>query len=113
MYKQVIIFRKDLKIGKGKIAAHAAHASLAAIKLANKKILEKWERSGAKKVVLKVENLDKLKEIYEKAKNKKLPCALTKDAGLTQVRKGEIICLAIGPEEESKIDELTGNLKLL
>ncbi|MEM5790726.1 MAG: aminoacyl-tRNA hydrolase, partial [Candidatus Aenigmatarchaeota archaeon] len=47
MYKQVIIFRKDLKIGKGKIAAHAAHASLDAIKLVNRKILEEWERTGA------------------------------------------------------------------
>ncbi len=113
MYKQVIIFRKDLKIGKGKIAAHAAHASLAALKLANKEIVKKWEKNGAKKVVLKVENLRELKEIYEKAKRKSLPCFLTKDAGLTQVKKGEIICLAIGPEKENKIDELTGNLKLL
>lgn len=113
MYKQVIIFRRDLKIGKGKIAVHAAHASLAAIKLVNRKILEEWEKAGARKVVLKVENLKELKEIYKKARSKKLPCVLIRDAGLTQVKKGEIICLAIGPEKENKIDELTGKLKLL
>ncbi|MEM5790727.1 MAG: peptidyl-tRNA hydrolase, partial [Candidatus Aenigmatarchaeota archaeon] len=62
---------------------------------------------------LKVENLKELREIYKKARSKKLPHALIRDAGLTQVKKGEVICLAIGPEEENKIDEITGKLKLL
>ncbi|RLI97934.1 MAG: peptidyl-tRNA hydrolase [Candidatus Aenigmatarchaeota archaeon] len=113
MYKQVIIFRKDLKLGKGKIAAHAAHASLAAVKLVGKKVLEKWENEGAKKIVLKVKDLKELKKVYRNAKKAKLPCVLTRDAGLTQVKKGEIICLAMGPAEEKKIDRITGKLKLL
>lgn len=113
MYKQVIIFRKDLKLGKGKIAAHAAHASLDAVKLVSKKILEKWEKEGAKKIVLKVKDLKELKEIFRKARKAKLPAVLTRDAGLTQVKKGEIICLAIGPAEAERIDEITGKLKLL
>jgi len=113
MYKQVIIFRKDLKIGKGKVAAHAAHASLAGVRLAKKEIVRKWEERGEKKVVLKVENLEELKKVYENAKREGLPCALIRDAGLTQVKKGEIICLVIGPDEEEKIDKVSGKLKLL
>ena len=43
----------------------------------------------------------------------KIPNAMIRDAGLTQVKKGEITALAIGPEEEEKIDKITRNLKLL
>ena len=112
-YKQVIIIRSDLKIGKGKLAAQAAHASLGAYKIANKKICKKWERGGAKKVVLKVSNLKELKKIYEKAKKFKLPAFLVKDSGLTQLRKGTITCLGIGPAKDEDIDKICGNLKLL
>jgi len=111
--KQVIIFRKDLKMGKGKMAAHAAHASLGSVRVAEEKVVEKWENSGAKKVVLKIEGEKKLREIYKKAKEAKLPCFLVKDAGLTQLKAGTITALGIGPAEEKKIDKITGKLKLL
>ncbi|RLJ06151.1 MAG: peptidyl-tRNA hydrolase, partial [Candidatus Aenigmatarchaeota archaeon] len=54
--KQVILVRKDLKISKGKIAAQVANASLGAYKKTEKKIREKWEKEGSKKIILKVEN---------------------------------------------------------
>jgi len=111
-YKQAIILRKDLKMGKGKLIAQACHASLEAVKKSNKKILRNWEREGSKKVVLKVENLRKMKKIYEKAKKAKLPCSLIKDAGKTQLKKGTITALAIGPANEKKIDKITKKLKL-
>jgi PTH2 family peptidyl-tRNA hydrolase len=75
--------------------------------------LEKWKREGAKKVVLKVKNLEELKNTYKKAKIAKIPCYLVKDAGLTQLKAGTITCLGIGPAEEKKIDKITGKLKLL
>ena len=111
-YKQAIILRKDLKIGKGKLIAQACHACLEAVKKANKKILENWEREGCKKVVLKVENLNKLKRLYKRAKDAKLPCALIRDAGKTQLRKGTITALAIGPANEKEVDRITKKLKL-
>ena len=55
--KQVIIMRNDLKMGKGKIAAQACHASIAAYKKADPLKIKLWERDGAKKVVLKVNSL--------------------------------------------------------
>ena len=55
--KQVIIMRTDLKMGKGKIAAQACHASLNCYKNADKSRLRAWELSGQKKVVLKVSSL--------------------------------------------------------
>jgi len=115
MYKQVIVFREDIlkKMGKGKIVTQGAHASLGSLKNINKRILEKWKRQGAKKVVLKVKDLRELKKLYKKAKNGKLPCFLVRDAGKTQIRKGTITCLSIGPAKEEDIDKITGNLKLL
>lgn len=111
--KQVIVVRKDLDIGKGKLIAQACHASLEAYKLASKKIIKEWEKQGSKKVVLKVKSLDELLQVYEKAKEAKLPVALISDAGKTQLEKGTITCLAIGPYYSEEIDKITGNLKLL
>lgn len=35
--KQVIVVRSDLKLGKGKLAAHVSHASLAGYRLVKEK----------------------------------------------------------------------------
>jgi peptidyl-tRNA hydrolase, PTH2 family len=113
MYKLVIVLRKDLNWGKGKMIAHALHAALGSIKNVDNEILKKWEDEGAKKVVLKVKDLKEMKEIYKKVKDKKLPCCLVKDAGLTQLKRGTITAFGIGPVEESVVDKITGKLKLL
>lgn len=112
-YKQVIMIRKDLKLGFGKAVSQACHASIGAMKNANKYAIKKWELEGGKKVVLKVKSLKELRNLHRKAKNAKLPCFLVKNAGLTQLRKGTITCLGIGPAHERKIDKITRGLKLL
>ena len=111
MYKQAIIVRKDLKMSAGKIAAQVAHASVEAWKKADKKIRDAWEREGAKKVVLQAQNEKELLEL--KKKSGKLPTALIRDAGLTEIPPGTTTCLAIGPAREEEVDKLTGFLKLL
>jgi len=112
MYKQVIIIRKDLGLGKGKIASQVAHASLLAYKKSSPQVQEAWEESGSKKVVVKVSNKKELLDIFMKAK-KSLPTALVKDAGLTQTRSGEATAVGIGPALSNEIDKITGKLKLL
>jgi len=111
--KQAILIRTDLKMGKGKIATQAAHASLEAYKKADKNIIKKWEEEGSKKVVLKVSSLKELLKFKKKADQLKIPYALIIDAGLTQLKKGTITCLGLGPDEEEKIDKITKKLKLL
>ena len=101
--KQVIIMRTDLKMGKGKIAAQACHASLNCYKNADKSRLRAWELSGQKKVVLKVSS----------EKETDLPHSLITDAGHTQIEPSTRTCLGIGPGSDEEIDKLTGHLKLL
>lgn len=114
--KQAIILRSDLGMGKGKIAAQASHASLLAYKAAimkNEEIAEDWDDEGAKKIVLKVASEAELVELYSFAKRRKLPCALVRDAGHTQIPAGSVTAIAIGPADEVEIDLLTRKLKLL
>jgi PTH2 family peptidyl-tRNA hydrolase len=111
-YKQVIVVRKDLNISCGKLCVQVAHASLEAALQSNKEIVDKWRKEGAKKVVLEVKDEKELLKIYEAAKKEGLVCVIIKDAGLTELLPGTITCVAIGPDEEEKIDKITGNLKL-
>lgn len=111
--KQVIVIRSDLGLSKGKLAAQAAHASLAAYKRAGAAAREEWEKSGSKKVVLKVAGLAELDEIFLLAKREKLPAEKITDAGHTEVPEGTVTCVGIGPAEEEKIDRVTGKLKML
>jgi len=114
--KQVIIVRADLKMGKGKLSAQVAHASLAAFKKTEKKypdIAREWEMEGQKKVVLKVGSESELIENFELAKREEIPAELIRDAGHTQIEPGTLTCVGIGPWDEEKLDELFGKLKLL
>lgn len=113
MYKQALILRKDIEMGKGKMMAQCCHASLAAWKRADARTRDEWEAEGGKKVILRVDDLGKLRSLYKKARAAKLPCFLVRDAGLTQLRKGTLTVLGIGPADEEKIDTITGKLKLL
>ena len=57
--KQVIVVRKDLKMGAGKLSAQVAHASVSSyIESVKKdeKVAKAWINSGQKKIVLAVED---------------------------------------------------------
>lgn len=114
-FKQSIVIRDDIKMSRGKIAAQAAHAAVAAAELARKTYpewYEKWLEEGQKKVVLKVSSEKELLELYEKAK-KNLPAVVIRDMGLTEIPPGTITAIAIGPAPEKLVDDVTGHLPLL
>ncbi len=110
--KQVIVIRTDLKMGRGKIAAQSAHASVAALEKVTTTTYNAWTATGMKKIVVKVSGKKELLDLFMEAK-RKFPAALIKDAGLTQIKSGEATCLAIGPAEEIDLNLLTKHLKLL
>jgi PTH2 family peptidyl-tRNA hydrolase len=116
VYKQTIVIRSDLGMGKGKIAAQSSHASLGAYKKvakAHPDVARAWEAEGQMKVVLKVQGEEELLEYYNKGKAAGIPCELIHDAGHTQVEPGSITCLAAGPWNANELDAIFGKLKLL
>ena len=111
--KQAILIRQDLKLPKGKMAVQAAHASVDAVIKSDQKKVREWLSEGGKKVALKVENEKELFSCKQMAEREKLVTALIKDAGKTTIAPGTITCLGIGPDEEQKIDRITGKLKMM
>ena len=112
-YKQVILVREDLNLPKGKLSAQVAHAAVDASSKSDKKIIDSWKKDGGKKIVLKVNDEKELFKYKQMAEDIGLKTALITDAGHTVVEPGTITCLGIGPDEENKIDSVTGKLKMM
>ena len=115
-YKQAILVRTDLKMGKGKIAIQVAHASVSAAERArihHPLWWRSWLIEGQCKVALKVAGKEAIFSFKEHAEREGLPAYLVEDRGLTQIPPGSITCLGIGPGPADKIDRLTGQLPLL
>jgi PTH2 family peptidyl-tRNA hydrolase len=112
-YKQAIVLRADLEMGKGKLVAQGSHASLTAYSKAGPIEKKAWELSGQKKIVLKVPSEEELLEYFTRCKDAGLKPALIKDAGHTQIPPGTATAFAVGPADEGKIDSILGKLKLL
>lgn len=112
-FKQAIVLRADLQMGKGKLVAQGAHASICAYLNANKEERAEWAESGMKKIALKVNSEPELLEYFQKCKGAGIPVALIHDAGHTQVEPGTITGFGAGPAPENEIDAILGKLKLL
>ena len=112
--KLTLVVRADLGMGRGKIAAQAAHAAVAAV-LATLGTADfrTWLRDGQPKVVLRADSEERLYAIAEQADAAGLPVQVIHDAGRTQVAEGTPTCCAIGPAPDTTIDPVTGELSLL
>lgn len=131
--KQVIVVRKDLNMRKGKLAAQVAHASMKVLlDLMEKRVtvpylletwrldvsigdpMDWWLNGSFAKVVVSVDSLEELMGVYLKAQSMNIYTSLIEDEGRTEFH-GEktITCVAIGPDTKSRIDSITGHLKLL
>lgn len=115
-FKQVIVVRKEIRMGTGKLAAQVAHGAVSGaeqVRISNPSWFMKWFSSGQAKVIVKVQQLDHLLEIKRKAQILGLPVVQVQDSGLTQIPTGTITCLGIGPAPSIMIDRITHDLKLL
>lgn len=132
-HKQVIVMRTDLNMGLGKMIGQGAHAAMKVFldraptlsPLEIPQLTRTWlgiELTGATepwlhglftKIVVGVGSESELLELYEKAKGLKLLTALVTDSGKTVFKCPTNICIAIGPDENAKIDAVTCRLKLL
>jgi peptidyl-tRNA hydrolase, PTH2 family len=112
--KLTLVVRTDLGMGRGKIAAQAAHAAVAAaLASASSPDFHAWLRDGQPKVVLRAAGEQQLVAIAGQAHAAGLPVQVIRDAGRTQVAEGTPTCCAIGPAAADRIDAVTGDLTLL
>ncbi len=130
MIKQVLVMRADLKMRKGKCVAQGAHASISFLV---KRLTTAWDSLGTgqyegnfskneiewmfggafTKICLQVSSEAELMEIYEQAETSGLEVHMITDAGKTEFNGVPTrTCLAIGPDTEEKINQVTGHLKL-
>lgn len=124
-YKQTIVLRKDLNMRKGKMVAQGAHASMRAILMLGKQEgnnfviplddrLAPWLLGRFKKICVSANSEAELLALHEKAKSLGLITALIQDAGLTEFDGVPTnTAVAIGPDREDRVDEVTGKLSLL
>jgi peptidyl-tRNA hydrolase, PTH2 family len=112
--KLTLVVRSDLGMGRGKIAAQAAHAAVAAALTAvgTPEFLD-WMSDGQPKVVLAIAGEEQLYAIADQASGRGLAVHVIRDAGRTQVAQGTPTCCAIGPAAADRIDAITGELSLL
>jgi PTH2 family peptidyl-tRNA hydrolase len=122
--KQVIVVRKDLKMGAGKAAAMVAHGSLQFLR---RHVAEEhetgdwyldwdqalWLLNSQAKVILRVDSLEELLAVKAAAEELFIETHLVVDAGLTKFH-GEptVTCVCLGPDLCDKLDAVTGHLKL-
>lgn len=120
--KQVIVWRHDLACRLGKKMAQAGHAALADLSNTMRRNMDDegnvsfklspaqlaWYKGNFRKIVLRVDSEAELDTIYNRALELGLPVELIVDSGLTEWDTPTKTCLAIGPEEEQKIDAVTG-----
>jgi PTH2 family peptidyl-tRNA hydrolase len=115
-FKQVIVVRRDLGMGTGKIAAQVAHAAVMGaekVKEIKREWFAQWFEGGQAKVVVKVTSMEELIEIRNLANSLHLPVVQVQDSGLTQIPPGTTTCIGIGPAPSALVDKVTNNLKLL
>lgn len=114
--KMVFFVRRDLKMQKGKIASQCAHASIALykklLKNKNNNLLDHWEKSGSKKIVLKVDNENAFGDILVYCEKHNILNHTIIDAGKTQIAANSKTVLVI-IEESKKLNNLTRNYKLM
>lgn len=128
--KQIIVVRKDLNMRRGKLAAQAAHASMkgifkdvdystqhgdgsfnATIKVDMNTY--RWLTGIFTKICVYVNSEQELDEVYNKAKEAGLNCAMIEDNGLTEFNGIKTkTCCSIGPDTDVRLNTITGHLPL-
>jgi PTH2 family peptidyl-tRNA hydrolase len=114
--KMVLVVNNELKMGKGKIAAQVGHAAVSLTLKCGKKapgLLESWLKSGQKKICVKADNAEHLLKLEMLAISSGILSVKIHDAGHTQIPSGSLTVLALGPDTELKLSNITDDLKLL
>lgn len=110
--KQVIVVRRDLGMGAGKLAAQVGHAAISAYEKAVPDAKRTWRGDGQTKIVLGVDDEAELFAVADRAATEGVPYATIRDAGRTELEPGTVTAVGIGPAADDRIDAVTGHLDL-
>lgn len=115
-HKMVIVARKDIKMGHGKMAAQVAHGAVGVvlnlIETGRQDVLDRWRMRGQAKIVVRADSEKELYDLQQKANALNIPNKIIRDAGRTQLESGTATVLAVGPAPASEVDKVTGGQKL-
>jgi peptidyl-tRNA hydrolase len=119
MSKQVIILNMEADMGVGRLAAHAAHASIAVLldmgEWTESNVFEigniphpmrRWMKESFTKVVVKSWGNDTLRSYHAQALSQNIPASLIEEDGY-------VTAVAIGPADVRDVDPITRTLPLL
>lgn len=120
--KQVIVWRHDLKCRMGKKMAQSGHAALSHLSALIVDHVDadgnvsfqmtpaqfEWYLTNFRKIVCKVDSEADLMLLYLRCKEMQIPVELVIDDGLTEWNEPTKTCIAIGPEKDEIIDQVTG-----
>lgn len=112
----MVAVRRDLDMGKGKIAVQVGHAAITVAEETRRQHPDwwrEWFHEGQAKVVVKVNSESDLLDLKRGAEELGLASAIIHDSGLTQVEPGTPTCVGIGPAPAELVDKITGELPLL
>jgi len=133
MIKQVLVIRKDLrnskgeKVRTGKLIAQGSHAAMAFLTNRIKQAgtmdgmatiflspaETDWVNGIFTKVCLQVNSKQELYDIHKRATDLGIQSYLITDSGLTEFDNVPTpTACGIGPDEDEKVDAVTGHLKL-
>jgi PTH2 family peptidyl-tRNA hydrolase len=121
--KQTIIVRKDLKLPKSKTASLVAHASMKFlfenneserndeihVKLSHQEA--EWTREKFSRSVVSVDSQESLKDVAFRAEMSGLDVYYVFKEKQESDDLEELIAIAIGPDDEDLLDQVSGNLK--
>ena len=111
-----LIVRADLSLSAGKTAVQCAHAAVQCALQAHRhhaRLMERWRKSGARKICLVADDLSSLHRLASEAQQANLSYHLVQDAGHTEVPAGTITVLGIGPGPRRSLDLITEDLSTL
>lgn len=95
------------------MVAQGSHASLGAYLRTDGSEQRNWMNNGQTKICVGVDSEKELLEIFELAGKARLPVAIIRDAGHTELEPNTLTAVGIGPCEADVVDQITGKLKLL
>ncbi len=111
--RMVAVFRADLRLPPGKMAAQAGHAFLTAWRQAEPGLAREYAESAQVKIVLEAPDLVALERIAAKAVRRGVPMALITDAARTVLPEPMVTVLGLGPMTKTDSNALTRGLNLL